>query len=179
MRADLARAVKGYFIAEMQRLWPFFDEVKAREVVSSGNRLFRWKQTADYFCFVLLQFHRRVDAFTVSIARTKDFNFGTFDEDIALAKESPNLRIQKLWGEPKDFWILLNEEKEMFLTGPLTAEDRRNAVDRMHRASAKAELEANVKLARDSVDFAIGLIEKHAIPFFVSGAEMNKLKSES
>jgi hypothetical protein len=152
MRSRLAKAVREEFGEIMERNFPEFERISVNDVVSSGNVLYRTRIGENLYGFIMLQFHRRRDAFTINVNISRDENSGTASADLTMAPEFPILRIHKLWGQEGDFWF----------NSPAEPSNPRESFQRQKEPVTDVEVAEFRKLVGD----AIRLIGEYAIPYF-------------
>jgi hypothetical protein len=149
MKKRVAKKIKDAFRAKLLERFPFFAAVDAKEIVSSGNMLFRSEASKPDYRFILLQFHHRKNMFTINVARSKDENFGTRDYNPLLGAGSRFIRVQKLWGQKTDFWLNFRESDD----------DAPNDATIENKETVMSEIDS-------MTDRCINLVKEYAIPFF-------------
>jgi len=109
MRSAVARAVRNRFASRLRDEIPQFKEW-GDENVSSGDRLCRWQVAPGLTFYIMLQFHRLEDWFTVELAWSRSGQWPAVAPLPSAVDEEPvsgalRFRLGRLWAPPeKDVW---------------------------------------------------------------------------
>lgn len=107
MRKELARATRRAFGARLSAVAPQFEEMKG-ENVGPGSVLYAWQQRPGPVFYILLQFHRFEDWFTLELASSRQAKWPAYALPRDPWDESPDgevrFRLGRLWEPRKGVW---------------------------------------------------------------------------
>lgn len=163
MHSDISAAVRQEFHSRLGATLPHF-AVSNELDTPPGSVLYRWAARDDLVFFLLLQFHRREEWFTVEIAWSRHGRWPATevdrDPDLDSRKDTSRFRAGRLWAPPQeDIWWRL--APRVSVEAPLEGH---------FVAVPQDELRRRVPAA---VDDAVQRLVQHAVPYFTRVAAHN------